>query len=119
MDDTDLTHLDMRKQQTLYETHNCFQENLINWGKLLIATSGTLKPVNCSFYLISFEWSGSKWRYKKHRTDEDLAIYIPKANGEFEPIEHLPVDSMVKTLGSMTCPSGKNKSAIERMQTQG
>jgi hypothetical protein len=28
----------------------------INWGKLLIAMRGALKPEKCLFYLMSFKW---------------------------------------------------------------
>ena len=51
--------------------------------------------------------------------DEEWTIYTPLANGEMAAIEHLSVDSAVKTHGSMTCPSGSNKAAIERMLSQG
>jgi hypothetical protein len=44
MDDTDLIHLDMRTIETTLEAHAKLQESVINWGKLLIATGGALKP---------------------------------------------------------------------------
>jgi hypothetical protein len=51
--------------------------------------------------------------------NEDLSIGAPLADGNLAEIEHLPVMSTVKTLGSMTCPAGLNKVAIKRMQLQG
>ena len=41
------------------------------------------------------------------------------ADGSMEGIEHLSVDKAIKTLGSMTCPSGNCSAAIEKMKTQG
>ena len=57
VDDTDLIHLDMRTIETTLEAHIKLQESVINWGKLLIATGGALKPAKCSYYLISFKWN--------------------------------------------------------------
>jgi hypothetical protein len=54
VDDTDLVHVDMRVVETILEAHSWLQESVLNWGCLLIATSGALKPSKCLFYLISF-----------------------------------------------------------------
>ncbi len=44
VDDTDLFHLDMHRIESILEAHAHLQESVINWGKLLIATGGALKP---------------------------------------------------------------------------
>ncbi len=54
VDDTDLIHLDMRQLETIEQAHEQFQASIQNWGKLLLATGGALKPSKCSYYLISF-----------------------------------------------------------------
>jgi hypothetical protein len=41
------------------------------------------------------------------------------ADGSVADIEHLSVNSAVKTLGSMRRPSGSNKAGLNRMQMQG
>jgi hypothetical protein len=65
VDDTDLVHVDMRVMETILEAHSWLQESVINWGRLLIATGGALKPSKCSFYLISFKWKADgTWVYK-------------------------------------------------------
>jgi hypothetical protein len=51
--------------------------------------------------------------------NKDLSFGVPLADGNLAEIEHPPVTSAVKTLGSMTCPAGLNKVAFERMQLQG
>ncbi len=51
INDTDLIHIDMRRVKTALEVHARLQELVINWGKLLMATGGALKPAKCSFYL--------------------------------------------------------------------
>jgi hypothetical protein len=45
-------------------------------------------------------------------------MVVPLANGEEKEIEHLLVSTAIKTLGSMTCPSGNNTAALERMVSQ-
>jgi hypothetical protein len=45
-------------------------------------------------------------------------MIVPLLSGEVEWIEHLSVNEAVKTLGSMTCPSGNNLAALSRMLTQ-
>jgi hypothetical protein len=102
------------------EAHDNLQESGINWGKLLIATGGALKPAKCSYYLISFNWKADgTWIYSTNKIRPKLQINIPLADGSLAEIEPLQVNVAVKTLGSMTCPSGSNMAALQRMQTQG
>jgi hypothetical protein len=56
VDDTDLEHFNMTKLQMVEEVHVNVQESILNWGKLLLATGGALKPANCFYHLISFVW---------------------------------------------------------------
>ena len=44
VDDTDLLHLIMEKIESIDETYEGLQASFHNWGKLLIATGGALKP---------------------------------------------------------------------------
>jgi hypothetical protein len=120
VDDTDLFHLDMERVETVVDAHRRLQDAVINWGKLLIATGGALKPEKCSFYLMSFRWKADgSWEYDQNEQDPNFTLGVPMANGSLEQIDHLPVGKGIKTLGSMTCPCGSNASAIERMKTQG
>jgi hypothetical protein len=114
VDDTDLIHLDMRTIETTLEAHIKLQELVINWGKLLIATGGALKPAKCLYYLISFKWkSDGTWNYCRNEIRPNLQIRVPLADGSLKDIKHLPVSGAIKTLGSMTCPSGSNVAALE------
>jgi hypothetical protein len=79
-----------------------------------------LKPIKCSYYLISFHWKADgRWLYCSNEDKEDYAIGVPLADGSLAKIEHLIINSAVKTLGSMICPLGSNKADLKRMQTQG
>jgi hypothetical protein len=120
VDNTDLFHLDMQVVECIQEAHANLQEGIINWGKLLIATGGALKPIKCSYYLILFHWKADgRWLYCSNKNKEDYAIGVPLADGSLAEIQHLSINSAVKTLGSMTCPSGSNRAGLERMRIQG
>ena len=49
VDGTDRLHLDMDGNETVVEVHAALQRAIDNWGKLLIATGGTVKPDKCFF----------------------------------------------------------------------
>ena len=120
VDDTDLVYVDMWTVESIIEAHSRLQESVMNWGSLLIATGGALKPGKCSYYLISFRWKADgTWVYENNAIRPDLAIGVPLADGSLAEIEHLPVESAIKTLGLMTCPTGSSASALGRMQQQG
>ncbi len=44
---------------------------------------------------------------------------VPLADGSFAHTENLGVEVPNKTLGTMTCPSGNNKGAIDYMRSKG
>jgi hypothetical protein len=56
---------------------------------------------------------------QKNEENKEFCAVVPLADGSFAQIEHLGVNELTKTLGSMTCPSGCNKGAIKYMQTKG
>ncbi len=107
MDDTDVEHLNMNQSETVTEAHAALQESINNWGRLLIATGGALKPEKCFYHVICFMWNQDRsWRYASNDTRGDLGIVAPLADGSHLPIEHLPVSTPTKTLELMKCPTG-------------
>ena len=117
VDDTDVEHLDMRKTETIEEAHTALQESITNWGRLLIATGGALKPSKCFYHMISFRWNQDGcWKYDSTENRGDLGIVVPLANGLHAAIDHLPVSTPTKTLGQMTCPTGSSIGAIQQMK---
>jgi hypothetical protein len=57
--------------------------------------------------------------YSTNEIRSELQISVSMADGSLVEIKHLPVNRAVKMLGSMSCPSGSNMAALQRMQTQG
>ena len=116
VDDTDVEHFNMDKLETVTEAHKALQDSITNWGRLLIATGGALKPTKCFYHVISFGWKqDGNWRYEDNMVRADLKISVPLADGTHSPIEHLPVLTPTKTLGQMTCPTGCSQGAIQQM----
>ena len=81
------------------------------------ATGGSLKPTKCSYFPISFRWKANgTWMYENNILRPNLSIGVPLADGSLAEIEHLSVSSIVKTLWSMTCPTGRSTAALGWMQ---
>jgi hypothetical protein len=57
VDDTDLLHINMDADESIVEVHAAIQRAIENWGHLLIATGGTLKPDKCFYHLLDFAWT--------------------------------------------------------------
>ena len=47
VNNTDLLHIKMDAEESIVEVHTAIQWAIENWGRLLIATGGTLKPEKC------------------------------------------------------------------------
>jgi hypothetical protein len=117
VDDTDLLHLNMDGNKTIFETHAALQHTIKNWGKLLIAKGGTLKPEKCFLHLIDFQWTRQGgWQYIGHHEDETAAVFVLLPDGLTEPIPHRAVDNAQKTLGIITCPSGNSTGSLTQMK---
>jgi len=117
VDDADVLHIDMEAEESIKDTHLELQESISNWGNLLIALGGALKPIKCFYHLISFGWKADgSWRYSTNECNEELDIVVPMPGRTEAKIEHVLVNQASKTLGVMTCPSGAHVGALQRMK---
>jgi hypothetical protein len=116
VDDTDLEHLNMNKVETVAEAHAALQYSIHNWGRILIATGGALKPAKCFYHLISFSWKpDGTWQYSLNDKRSNLNIMVPIEDRSLTAIKHLPVATPTKTLVQMMCPTGSSNGAIAQM----
>jgi hypothetical protein len=107
----------MDVEESIVEVHAAIQRAIENWGRLLIATGGTLKPDKCFYHLIDFAWrQKGGWQYIAHHEDEGAALFVPLPDGTMAPISHLAVDDAQKTLGVTTCPSGNSTGSLHQMK---
>jgi hypothetical protein len=117
VDNTNLLHLNMDGEKTIFETHAALQHAIENWGKLFIATGGTLKPKKCFFHLIKFQWTRQGgWQYIGYHGDEMAAVFVLLLNGMSAPIQHCAVGDAQKILGIITCPSGDSTGSLKQMK---
>ena len=120
VDDCNLLHIDMEGQESTHEAHEAMQASVMNWGQLLIASGGSLKPEKCFYHLISFDWRGDgTWKYSKNEQEEEFDLAVPLPDGSQVYIEHASVDAAKETLGIYTCPSGCSKETRKQMVAKG
>ena len=82
VDDTDVIHFNMEKNETALEAHATLQESVKSLGNLLMASGGALKPVKCFYYLISFVWDAQgRWRYAKNKNHNEFRLFVPTVDG--------------------------------------
>jgi hypothetical protein len=75
VDDTNLEHLDLNKMELIRESHKALQDSILNWGRLLLATGGALKPAKCFYHMISFLWKPDQsWKYHVNNKVPELSI---------------------------------------------
>ncbi len=75
VNNTDLLHLNMDTNESIQEVHITLQQAIENWGQLLIATGGSLKPEKCFIHLLDFVWTQKgEWQYIAHQKDNTAAL---------------------------------------------
>ena len=92
VDKNDLINIDMNQDQTAAEAHEYLQACINSWGKLLIASGGSLKPEKCFLYLIFFVWnSNGKWAYESNDLKEEYRLGVPMPDVSMVEIDHRQV----------------------------
>jgi hypothetical protein len=116
VDDTDILHINLTKDESVDEVHSAIQHSVNSWGNLLIATGRVLQPNKCLYSIISFEWMNGEWRYTNNTLRGEFGVTVPLPGGKAATIEHKSVDHTEKTLGAMTSPDGDGAASIQMMQ---
>lgn len=105
VDDTDLLHINLDRQELAEETHWALQDTITSWGNLLLALGGLLKAEKCFVYMIDFEWlPDSTWKYADTAENEQFEVRIPTASGGMVQIERLGVSMLQKNTGLHDLP---------------
>jgi hypothetical protein len=116
VDDIDLLHINLSKNETVDEVHRALQDSMHSWENLLIATGGVLQPIKCFYSIISFKWKNGEWQYTNNALRGDFRVKVPLPTGTEASIAHMHVDHAEKTLGAMTSPDGNSGASIQLMQ---
>jgi hypothetical protein len=78
---TDLIYFRMDEHKDKLATLYGLQEAMVNWGKLLLASGGALKPAKCFYHLISFQFKGDgSWSYESNEEDKEFRVVVPLAD---------------------------------------
>ncbi len=91
VDDTDILHIDLTKDERVDEVHERIQASVNSWGNLLIATGGALQPAKCFYSIISFEWLNGVWRYASNESKTGLGVSVHLPGGGSAGIGHKSV----------------------------
>jgi hypothetical protein len=68
VDNSNIEHLNLSKTDSLGESHTALQDSVLNWGRLLLAANGVLKPAKCFYHMILFSWKpDSSWKYNANK----------------------------------------------------
>jgi hypothetical protein len=116
VNDTNLLHINLTKNESIDKVHRAIQESVNSWGNLLIATGGALQLATCFYSIISFEWNNGDWSYASNALKGELGITVPLPSSGNAPINHKPLMHAEKSLGAMTLPDSYSGTAIGMMQ---
>ncbi len=116
VDDTDILHIDLTKDERVEDVHHTIQESVNSWGNLLIATGRVLQPNKCFYSIILFEWTNGVCKYRNNSIRGGFGITVPLPGGRKVAISHKGVSHAEKTLGAMTSPDGDSSASILMMQ---
>ena len=117
VDDTDLLHLDMAREETVSEAVDTIQESVTNWGKLLIATGGALKPIKCFSYLILIDWDKQgRWAYTNYENVEEAMLRVPMLDGIESTTDSLAYSVVKETLRVCTSLDGSGMASVKKMR---
>jgi len=111
VDDTDLIVTDT--EQNGAAVVRKMQAVVAKWEALLLATGGALVLEKCFWYMVNFEFHGSKWKYSEGFKPVGLAVC--NAAGQATPIPQLPVTEAQQTLGISVAPDGNNTAEFEHL----
>ena len=130
VDDTDLLHWAPTPSTSDDDLIEQVQGAGYDWGTLVQASSGILKPSKCSLYLMAYKFVKGRARLKSLKDlppakaeviakDGSVApahVSIPQPDGSLSWIQTHDVKDSSKMLGLHFAPCGNSKTHIEQMR---
>jgi hypothetical protein len=91
-----------------------------DWGGIVKATGGALKPAKCLWYMMAYKFNkNGTVRLKSVSELPKTELTIPQANGVKVPIPLKPVNVAEKKLGVYTCPDGDFSTQLSYISKSG
>jgi len=133
VDDTDLLHWAPTPSTSDDELIEQVQDAGYDWGMLVQASGGILKPPKCSLYLMAYKFVKGRAKLKSLKDlppakaevigkDGSIApahVSIPQPDGSTAWIQTFEVTEASKMLGLHFAPCGNSKTHIEKMRQKG
>ena len=98
------------------EVHKKLQQTLTQWDNSMEVTGGAIAPEKFWWYLIDFEWSGGKWKYKKGTTGKTLRVR--DKDNKIHEIAQLPASKSKEMVGVYLAPDGNQKDQVATLQNK-
>ena len=118
VDDTDLLHLDMRKQESTNEAMSNMQSAINRWEGGLKATGGTIVNSKSWVYPIAFDFdTRGQWQYKRAE-DIEHEFTVKDDRETRQPLSSLNPDVGKETLGVYLAPDGNNNTMVKELRAK-
>jgi hypothetical protein len=120
VDDSDLIHLAKTPDLSDSDFFNDVQRATMDWGGLVQATGGSLKPAKCFWYMMAWKWRKGVPTLKANSELPQTPLHIPQpGEAPSVPIPLKPIGSAEKKLGVFTSPSGNFECQLEHITKTG
>ena len=94
------------------------QDMATTWEGLLRATGGAVNADKSCWYLLDYDWSGTKWNYRPSITMPGT-LELRHASGEIRELDRKEPWEALKTLGFYQAPDGNTKQQIAYLLDKG
>ena len=119
VDDTDLVYTAQDNHTRASALLQQFQAAVNYWEGLLRATGGALEPKKTFWYLIDFQWTGTKWEYlTKEDAPGDITMRLPDSE-DTVILSRLEPQEACKTLGIHIAMDGNQDAETEFLRDKG
>ena len=92
------------------------QQSLTTWRQTLQVTGGVVRPIKCSWVLISFDWRDSEYYYKTI-AQAPAELTLENERGDMEVVRRIEPHTSVKSLGVFLQTTGGDDDELEYMTT--
>ena len=117
VDDSDIIVTDNPDQPQSPSIHTVLQNAVNLWDDSLTASGGALVPAKSHWYLIDFHWENGKWNMI-YPDPADPVLTIKDHHGIRGPIQRIPPNKGIRTLGIRIAPDGNNTDELEYLRSK-
>ena len=117
VDDTDLIHSAKSMEDDFTKIGEAMQASVDDWEGGICATGGAIVPEKSHWYLVSFDWTGSDWKYSS-TAHTPYEVTVRNADGIRIPLPRMESSEATMTLGVFLAPDGNNNAAVDHLRNK-